>query len=93
MTRDELVAILEETYDLTELELVLADGFESACLGVIQTFTTLKVLYDGEACIKILMARDGMDEEGAREFFDVNTLGAYVGEGTPAFLMTRIPGR
>lgn len=99
MTRTQLVAQLEESYDLKELELVLADGFEDACLGVVQSFTTLKVLYDYEACIQILITRDHIPEDDAREFFEYNTLGAFVGEGTPAFLMMKVeppvakPGR
>jgi hypothetical protein len=32
------------------------------------------------------MERDGMTYEGAAEFFQFNTLGAWVGEHTPLFL-------
>jgi hypothetical protein len=34
------------------------------------------------------MVRDGMDYDEAYEFFEFNTLGAYVGEQTPVFVWT-----
>lgn len=40
------------------------------------------VVYDREKCIAILMDRDE-----ANEFFDFNVAGAYVGVGTPVFLV------
>jgi hypothetical protein len=43
------------------------------------------VLYDAEKCIDILVKRDGMTEEEASEFFFFNTIGAWVGPGTPLF--------
>lgn len=43
------------------------------------------VAYDVEKCIKVLM-EDGMDEDEAREFFDFNTAGAWVGPQTPIFI-------
>ena len=66
---------------------LLADGFEDAFIGVAERCSrpTLAV-YDAERCIGILMARDGMTEEGAVEFFNFNTLGAWGGEHTPLFL-------
>ncbi len=78
---------------LAEFEALLADGFEDALIGYVTRFgfTTPVALYDQDKCIEILMERDGMTYEGAVEFFEFNTLGAWVGEGTPAFcrLVTR----
>ena len=34
------------------------------------------------------MTRDGMNYEDALEFFEFNTLGAYVGKQTPVFVWT-----
>jgi hypothetical protein len=66
---------------------LLADGFEDAIVGVAERCSrpTL-VVYDAERCIEILVERDGMDPEEAREFFEFNTLGAWMGENTPLFL-------
>tara|TARA_R110001592_G_scaffold72890_9_gene222772 strand:- start:3247 stop:3519 length:273 start_codon:yes stop_codon:yes gene_type:complete len=73
--------------DSSELmELVLADGFEEALLGYVERFGQSPVaLYDREKCIQILMQRDQMKQDEAVEFFEFNTLGAWVGNETPAF--------
>ena len=42
--------------------------------------------YDIEKIIKILMERDGMDEHTAREFYEANILGVWVGDRTPVFI-------
>ena len=68
-------------------EALLADGFEDAIVGIAERCSQNPlVVYDAEKCIKILMDRDGMDEDEAQEFFNFNTLGAWMGEHTPLFL-------
>jgi hypothetical protein len=68
-----------------------ADGFDEAIIGMAERCSMEALLvYDIEKCIEILMERDGMNEEEAREYFSFNVLGAWVGEGTPLFLH-RIP--
>ena len=67
------------------------DAFDGCILGVVSRYGQDDVIcYDLQAVLRILqadgMACDGMDGEGAREFFDFNILGAYVGSGTPCFL-------
>jgi len=42
--------------------------------------------YDQEKCVAWLQKQNDWDYETAREFFDFNVLGAYLGEGTPIFL-------
>jgi hypothetical protein len=42
-----------------------------------------------QKCIEILM-RDGSDREEAEEYFECNAAGAWVGDGTPGFLV-RLP--
>lgn len=64
-----------------------ADGFNEAIIGVCRRFGQSPIVaYDYEKCIQILVSRDGMTEEDAREFFEFNVIGAYVGEGTPCFI-------
>ena len=77
----------EEAIDeLTEAEALLADGFEDALIGVSYRFGQNPIaLYDQDRCIEILMQRDGMEYDEAIEFFQFNIIGAWVGEGTPAF--------
>jgi len=66
---------------------VLADGFEEAFVGLCSRFGINEVAaYDRDKCLEILVERDGMDYDEAVEFFDVNVVGAWVGEMTPVFM-------
>tara|TARA_R110002020_G_scaffold185098_1_gene382597 strand:- start:213 stop:488 length:276 start_codon:yes stop_codon:yes gene_type:complete len=68
-------------------EALTADGFDDAIMGIGERCgqPTL-VAYDRTKCIQILIDRDGMDYEEAVEFFEFNTVGAWVGENTPIFI-------
>jgi hypothetical protein len=64
-----------------------ADGFDKAVIGIGQRCGAKDIIvYDALKCINILVERDGMIFEEAREFFEFNTLGAWVGEETPMFV-------
>ena len=63
-----------------------ADGFEKALLGVGHQFNTPDAVYSKDRCLHVLMDRDGMSREDAKEYFDFNVAGAWVGEGTPIFM-------
>lgn len=68
-------------------EMLLADGLEDAFIGVTSNHHHAQVaVYSHEKCIKIFIDRDGMSEEEAEEFFQFNTLGAYVGKHGPLFV-------
>ena len=74
-------------------EILLADGFEEAFLGVGSAFNNEPVaIYDRHKCINILEENlQSMDEEvdfheQALEYFNFNVQGAYVGERTPIFI-------
>ena len=69
-------------------DVLFADGFEDAFLGLGSRFTYQVAVYDRRKCIKILIARDGMTPEEAEEYFVFNVEGAYVGEHTPIYLET-----
>jgi len=83
MDTDELKTWAEEN----EVEILLADGFEEALIGVDRQFNTYLAVYDRDKCIEILVA-GGMSHEDAEEYFEVNTQGAYVGKNTPVFVTT-----
>jgi hypothetical protein len=85
------IAALNAWLELRDEQVLLADGFEEALVGVVQLFDKLVAVYDREKCIEILQARDGMEHDEAEEFFEFNTQGAYVGEQTPGFLVWRVP--
>ena len=68
--------------------MLLADGFEKAFVGEAMRygFDEQVAAYDYDACIEVLMSRDGMSHEDAVEFFDYNVIGGWVGEQTPVFV-------
>ena len=65
---------------------LLADGFEDALIGVGFQFNTPIAVYDRAQCLHILMARDGMTEDEAEEYFSFNVVGAWMGRSTPVFI-------
>lgn len=77
-------AIVEELQTIDE-DILLADGFEKALIGYVRIFSNTVALYDEEKCIAVLMDRGEMTEEQAREYFEFNVVGAWVGDKTPAF--------
>lgn len=67
-------------------ELLTADGFDKAIVGVVRRMDTMAVCYDKNKVIEILM--EDMSYEDAIEYFEYNIAGAWVGESTPFFLET-----
>ena len=69
-------------------KMLLADGFEKAFIGVTisQPLREEVAVYDFDKCIEVLMERDGMDEEGAVEYFYYNVSGSWLGKHTPLFI-------
>lgn len=63
------------------------DGYDEAIIGPayawINSSPTPLLVYDAEIIRSILMKRDGMSYEEAREFIEFNIEGAYMGEQTP----------
>jgi hypothetical protein len=74
--------------DAAEVELLCADGLDAAILGIGRQFTRYFVVYDVDVAIQALVDQ-GMDEDEAQEWFEVNVVGAWVGEATPCFVRTR----
>lgn len=68
-----------------DLDILMADGFEEAFLGVAMQFNNPIPIFDYDKCLKILM-KDGMSYEDAEEYLEFNVTGAWVGAGTPAYL-------
>lgn len=67
----------------------VADGFEDAYIGHTLGVRPSVAVYDYERCVDVLMERDRMTREEAIEYLNFNTVYAYVGEGTPMFLIRR----
>jgi len=66
--------------------LVFIDGHDDAILGLAEIEGDTRVVYDHGAVIRRLMRRDGMDEEGAEEFFSYNIEGSKILASPPIFL-------
>lgn len=64
------------------------DDFDDAILGLGHDIATGsdRLVYDGEIMTHILIARDCMSEEEAREYISFNCEGAYVGPTTPLII-------
>lgn len=73
-----------------DVELILFDPpehFDHAIVGLVRGYgQELAVLYDERQVLDAMVAA-GMSEEDAVEWFSFNTIGAYVGEATPRFLV------
>lgn len=70
-------------------ELLLADGFDDAFLGIGQRCgQPMIAVYSRERCIEILISQGSTAEE-AEEHFEFNVVGAWVGERTPVFVTTK----
>lgn len=84
-----LTKIITRSIDARKMEdaLLFADGFDEAVLGIGRRATQPEVVaYDYEKCVQILVERDKMTEEEAREYMEFNVVGAFVGERTPVFV-------
>jgi hypothetical protein len=79
--REELCASIDDP------ELLFADGFDEAILGVCWTgILVSKIVYSASKMVQILVDRDGMTHEEASEYLAFNTFGSYVGERTPIYV-------
>jgi hypothetical protein len=79
-------------------ETLKIDGADEALIGAALvwvpqpgggTSRELVLVYDGDALVSGLMARDGMSEEEAREHVGFNIEDAYVGPCTPIIVWRR----
>jgi len=83
-------AKLEELFDGIEARnpnALTADGFDGAIIGMAYRCAQDPIVaYSFSKCVDILMERDSMSYDGAVEYLEFNTVGAYVGDGTPCFI-------
>ena len=64
-----------------EEEILKADGFDDAIIGIDDT--SMRLIYSVNKCIIILVSEEDLTEEDALEHFHYNVKGSYVGEKTP----------
>ncbi|CAB4149635.1 hypothetical protein UFOVP543_13 [uncultured Caudovirales phage] len=79
--------VLNAYVDLIEdTEVLVADGFDEAIIGIACANHDPVVIYDFDICVEIL--RKDMSHEDALEHMSYNVTGAYVGPRTPIFIRT-----
>jgi hypothetical protein len=79
--------LLRETIAEHNEDAILFDEFESAIVGLVETFGKPTVVcYDKEKCIKLIQKSTGGKREEAEEYFEFNVIGSYLGDSTPVFL-------
>ncbi len=76
----------EQLADRYSNDLLFADGYDDAIVGVAIGFDSERVIYDVEKMIQICMNNSGVSYEEALEWLEYNTFGAYVGENTPVYM-------
>ena len=74
--------LVDEGYD----DMLIADGFDDAFIGVTRTVNVDVACYSMTKCLAILCERDGLSWEEATEHFAFNVSGAWVGPQTPLFI-------
>ena len=81
------VQTVGHSMEMDDCEILYCVGLDDAFVGLSMRFNDGPLAtYDINKIIGILMERDGMDEDDAREFYEVNILGAWVGDRTPIFI-------
>jgi hypothetical protein len=85
-----ITSFINEQYPDHKDDILLADGFDKAFLGIGQAFNGNPVaIYCTDKCIRILMQQFSESDDPkteAIEYFDYNVIGSYVGEFTPIFM-------
>jgi hypothetical protein len=79
------MTIKEFIEEFTEDGTMLADGFDSAFIGIAAVNGTDVAVYDEVECINVLR-KDGMSGSEAREYFDFNVKGSHIGDQTPIYV-------
>ena len=67
-------------------DLLFADSFDNAIIGVAVGNDSGRVVYDAKQMVDILVREENFTEETAWEFLEFNTFCAYVGERTPIYV-------
>ena len=67
-------------------DLLFAESFDNAIVGVAVGNDSGRVVYDAEKMVDILVQKENMSQEEAWEYLEFNTFCAYVGERTPVYV-------
>lgn len=73
---------VDEGHDMLQM-----DGFEGCVVGVMLRYGQGPIIIYDHALVIAQLEAQGMTSEQAAEWFEYNQLGAWMGLGTPAFLV------
>jgi len=73
-------------FDPEEHDMLTMDGYDDCIVGVVERFGQPPIMCYSKPKVLERLVADGMSEEEAEEFWSVNQIGAWVGDGTPCFL-------
>ena len=77
----------QELSDIYGKELIFADGFDDAIIGVAAGFDSARVVYCYTSMVEVMMKDNSMSYEDALDWVEFNTIGSYVGKNTPIYVM------
>lgn len=80
------MGIREELSEHYSTDLLFADGYDDAIIGVCSGFDSGRVAYSIPKMIEIAAKDLSVDYDEAVEWLYFNTFGAYVGEHTPIYV-------
>lgn len=80
------MTIREEMCDRYGDELLFADGYDNAIIGVCAGHDSGRVVYCVSKMVECCVQEMGMSYEDAWEWLEYNTFGAYVGKQTPIYV-------
>ena len=69
-------------------EMLTMDGYDDCIAGICTRFGQEPIIIYDRAKVITRLMNDGMTEDEAEEFHEFNQVGAWVGERTPAFLLS-----
>tara|TARA_Y100000590_G_scaffold468528_1_gene651586 strand:- start:1379 stop:1630 length:252 start_codon:yes stop_codon:yes gene_type:complete len=82
------MGIREELCEHFGDDLLFANGYDNAIIGVCSGHDSGRVVYSVKKMIEICSQELAIDYEEAVEWLEYNTFGAYVGENTPVYVET-----
>ena len=78
--------IREELSECYGDDLLFADDYDNAIIGVAIGLDSHRVVYDVQKMIEVNAENCGGDYDESLEWLEYNTFGAYVGENTPIYI-------
>ena len=72
---------------MADEDFLIADGLDAAFLGIGRRCGQPDLaVYSIPKTIEMLVNRDGIDDQEAREYLEFNTIGAWMGSRTPVWV-------